>query len=108
MIKDPSAECLKSLKSKVKKTINENDKNLDLEFNYWFTNLAGVMRLYMMKIYVYVMKYNNQQKQKIKTYFGNKTQKTLDRASYCMLKDIKVSCKVKQVGSLIALLPKNE
>ena len=41
----------------------------------------------MMKIYVYVMKYNNQQKQKIKTYFGNKTQKTLDRASYYMLKD---------------------
>lgn len=55
-----------------------------------------------------VMKYNNQQKQKIKTYFGNKTQKTWDRASYYMLKDIKVSCKVKQVGSLIALLPKNE
>ena len=54
------------------------------------------------------MKYNNQQKQKIKTYFGNKTQKTLDRASYYMLKDIKVSCKVKQVGSLIAPLPKNE
>ena len=36
----------------MKKTINENDKNLDLEYNYWFTNLAGVMRLYMMKICV--------------------------------------------------------